>query len=404
MSQSEESIDSTPNKRARKESFDGNTVFLEPHRPELNKFLNLRSDYVHLFIPKNLADAFSTFLNGAKARQDKDEGFILDKNLHNPDKEPEHLTKKFQHMFNGLTHDIANDLNNYKAEDFFKRLDQTDFEAFKRARSKLSYWFTSGSHLLNKLRRPSDTNSYLKVGLNFSPTVKNQDIRYKCTEAFHELKEKLETTVTSQVLKDTISFTENLNEEWMNTKKDQHEHFILCKAFRSVLLYNRDISRDLLHFIPKGFFTPSDSDSSFRLPRQTNDVVRHTQRTYHRKRVSYAPESSDTNTNDSEESQSKQPLRNESDRENTRRRSYRPSEDRYSRSDSSHVSSYEDEYPAYDDSYNQKKQRYKSHVTRPEPLHMKSALKKNLTESEDEEYQTTRRPHFKRKEPEIVWV
>jgi hypothetical protein len=68
------------------------------------------------------------------------------------------------------------------------------------------------------------------------------------------------------------------------------------------------------------------------------------------------------------------------------------------------MSNYEDEYPPYDDNYKQKKPRYSSHVTRPEPLPIKSVLKKNLTESINEEFQTPRRPPFKRKEPKIIWI
>lgn len=388
MSQTEDFVDCTPTKRARKESFDGNTIFVEPHRPELNKLLSSKSDYVHLFIPKHLADSFCTFLNGAKARNDGDKGFVLDSNLKNPANVPEDLSKKFLDLFNGLTYDIGYDLSKYKAEDYVKPLEQNDYEAFKRARNKVSSWFVTGSHLVNKLQRPSNSNAYLKVGLNFSPTVKDQPLRNRCSDALRELKDKLEITVTSQVLKDAICSTEDLYTEWKNliTDKDKREHFILCKAFRSCILFNRHISSDLLHFIPRGYFTTSTSNTN-------------------RKRVSYAPELSDTNSIHSEDTQSTKSVHSDSDGIHAKRRAFRHSDDKSSKSDSSRRSSYDEDFPEYDESFKQQKQRYKSQYSRPDsPSKVKSALKKHHEASDLEESPPPRRPYYKKKQQELLWI
>lgn len=225
-------------------------IILFKHKTQLDPLLlKNNDDYMHLFLPNEMAYCLQEFLQKAKFKPIM-EPVIIENEI------PEDinlLRNSFLTNFNKITRDFGEEMASVSHDKYMERLENQDFELFRTIRKKVNSWFTRGSVLSQKLNRPSCELDLLQIGLKF-----DQSVRYDSIEAISSkmktLKKEFESSLLVAAINDCTVLNESILDILSKAKENENKtvYFIVCKAYRTALLSNRDLSRDLLKFIPKG--------------------------------------------------------------------------------------------------------------------------------------------------------
>lgn len=370
-----------------------NVLFRRPLDPDVAKFLD-DDRYVCMILSKDMAKSFKEFLTkGLAAIEDISNKTIT---IEEFDKDySQAKTSNFQDVFKSIKKTLVDNLDANSSQDFSKKLDECDFDKFKKCRSMISKWFVSGEHLSNKLRDNSRTNQYLKVGLDFSPAVTSQNLKDKCSSELTSLRDRLEMELSMSVVDNCIDKCEALKSEILETSHNPQDSYILSKAFRAVLLYHKDLAKDLLRHIPKTKEYVVYSNQYKRRPGQNyHEFRRRPNNNYHRQ---FDRNDVDDGYDD-HGTRFRRPVYHDDHeqverRQQSRRPQYRrefvddvddrPHYRRQSRNFSV-TDRYDEDFPAYNNNFTQKKQRYES--------------------VNDEVFERKRRQSFRSNKPNFKWV
>lgn len=224
-------------------------VFVAPHNPKFLNLLSKKDDYVHLFIPKDLATAFSEFLGRSGTALNEAHSIIV---VEDDCNDLHFLIDKFNKNFKPLLTALTDELPKHTHSKYTEELTQEAFLKFKQIRGLVTKWFVHCKHLDNKLTKGNTpTNRYCKLAMQFSPAVKNEELRDKCNSSLINLRDKLEKELSASVIEEANSLTNQLSDEFRESKLNPEDLFLLCKALRTVLLNNRELAGKLIDKIPK---------------------------------------------------------------------------------------------------------------------------------------------------------
>jgi hypothetical protein len=210
-------------------------------------------DYVILCIPKALASSLQNFLDKSANTL---EGLKIKTPIINVDDDVEedsafhtNLSDEFRTTFSGLKSEFSSLVSKYKNTDLAKDVKPELLQEFKRTRTILTRWFTTGQHLTNKLAKPlTHTNDYLKLGFNFSPAVRNDDLQIEITRKIQTLKTTCENLLTDSVVNSSrqknYEATEILNK--VLSSDDPDLKFLVAKIYRCIVRSNQH----LIHSTP----------------------------------------------------------------------------------------------------------------------------------------------------------
>ena len=278
-------------------SVGGIFTFLTQDATDIERFLD-PDDYVIVCIPKGLANSLQTFLDKSAKTLDglniKTPGAVI-----NDEEEDSafhtNLSDEFRTTFSSLKSEFSNLMSKYKDTDLVKDVKPELLQDFKKIRSTLSRWFSSGQHLANKLAKPlSHTNDYIKLGYNFSPAVQDDDLKNDITRKIQTLKSTCETLLTDSVVdsarRKNYDATEIINKSLASNDPDFK--FLVAKTYRCIVRNNQHLThskpwvkRPPRQQIPQDFNRPPpterDRHDSYNQPRdaqapQTSFVQRQT--------------------------------------------------------------------------------------------------------------------------------
>jgi len=92
---------------------------------------------------------------------------------------------------------------------------------------------------------------YVQLELSFSGNVLEK-LKSVCADEVRNLKRALENKLTLAALEEADTLIDDLNETFIDSYMSEDQLFSISKAFRAVLIHNRDISKDLMYCLPKG--------------------------------------------------------------------------------------------------------------------------------------------------------
>ena len=254
MASSDSELRPTGTKRIRpgstNSSDDTPQIFQLPNEPVHLRELVKKPNYVHLFVPKDLADSLTSFLSKTSV--------VVDRNLHStvtihPDGTSLNvLNETFIKQFKKVKSTLANHMRKFSHKQFLNELDPTDLEAFRTYRTQISKWYTHCQHLENKIIFGNTaTNRHLKLATQFSPSVKDRRLKDQCTDKLAAVREDIEISLHRSVVEHALTTNDSIADEINNLLTTESNLFIICKAFRTVLLHNRKIAGKLIDDIPR---------------------------------------------------------------------------------------------------------------------------------------------------------
>lgn len=363
-------------------------IFMEPHRPDMLRYLAKKDDYVHLFLPRDIAKAFTDFLTKTEISVSKVKNSVIVIDDENVDLKK--ITEDFKRDFTDIKTVLCEKMSKHEHSKYVEKLTDNDFSKFKKIRSTVTKWFKHCQHLENKLiKGNSATNRYCKLAMQFSPAVKSEELRDTCNSKLIDLRDQLESELNRSVIEEAITLTDTVSNELNEANQNTHDLFLMCKAFRTVILRSRDIAGKLIDKVPKGQFRDfSDGHNNHRNENFDN-------RNY-QKRPYYNHYHSRTYNNQNFDRQFVN--RRQYDRGTNRnrdqdfKRDYRSHYDgrQQHRRDSTRLesnSTYDDDFPRYNNTYKQKKQRYVPQ-----------------TYDNDSVFDNERRPSFRNHETGVKWM
>jgi len=223
-----------------------NDSFILDH-PQIYKAVTNPSDYVHIMIPRTLEEAFRAFLTTFKQAttnvtrpEEISTGTDTSTNI---------SEGEFIQEFDKILKSMLGFLKNMIHSQIIRNLDEDDLSKFKEYRSLITQWYSSCLHFKrNLLKVPQDRN-FISLDAIFSPSVASEKVKNFCNKEVAALKTKLESEVASDLLRILSSRNSDMGSLWSNM--GEKDKFLFGKAFRAVLLNNREISKDFLMYIPK---------------------------------------------------------------------------------------------------------------------------------------------------------
>jgi hypothetical protein len=420
-------------------------IVLFKHKTQLDPLLlKNNDDYMHLFLPTEMAYCFQEFLQKAKFRPimepviSVNEVITDDVNL---------LRSSFLSDFTKITRDLGEEMSSVSHDRYMARLENQDFENFRTIRRKINTWFTRGSVLSQKLNRPSCELDLLQIGLKFDQSVRHDSIE-AISSKVRSLKKECESTLLVAAIEECTALNESVVDLLSKAKENEDKtvYLIVCKAYRTALLSNRDFSRDLLRFIPKGgnpnrhmqkkvyfkrphahFNTDSSPTIDSRKSRVDSSHLESSEEDSRKRTVSRGrdksiarPQNDDTPVDNQLDRRGrdsfKRPQNDDTsdeyhgDRRGRVKPISRPQYDDTSDDnqrerrvrDRSIQRPQNDDFPTYDNSYKQKKNKYERHDSfARQDSHSRRSSWDN---SSIEEHEPTGRPSFKRKKQHTEWV
>lgn len=156
-------------------------------------------------------------------------------------------SKKFEHYCNTLMDGIQCS----DPSDFMLQLNERDLDLFREARGKLSKWYVKNKHLMLKLNTTSKSRDVLGFTLNCNPQAVSKDFAAEIFQEFECLRQQLETKASACTLREVMNLEEIMEDFIDKSLADTETKFITFKAFRAVILNNKEISNEWLPRIPK---------------------------------------------------------------------------------------------------------------------------------------------------------
>jgi len=211
-------------------------------------------NYVHFFIPKEIAEAFTEFLSKGAVALSKFDDKVIHIDSDEVELDTHHILDKAHECINSfkdLKRKFNTEIARFSDDKLTDKLNHDEFHEFKKIRSKLNKWFTASQHFTNKIEHSSDSNDYLKMSCNFSPAVKDNVVKDRCIKGLGKCKKDLENRLTESVI-DNINKLQgemdHLFDSTFNSGSDQ-DRLVVCKAMRTTLRN----TFDLQHNRPKRF-------------------------------------------------------------------------------------------------------------------------------------------------------
>jgi hypothetical protein len=247
-------------------SHDNSTPFIMPHIPQpfildppsangdnLRILLNSvkTGDYVHAFLPRDTGTALLGFLERTNLKDSAQYCLSQAPQLNHDSKNYEDTVEAFKFAFNDHISRTSSMLTKYSLDKYTEKLNSTHFEAFKLLRKRITDFYVPCKHLLLKLTNETNTRDYPQLDLAFSYQGVTDEMKASCADEVRKLKVSLEHKLTLSAINRAMPLIEETKETYLDSNMSDEQTFLLCKAFRAVILRYRDISKDILGFLPK---------------------------------------------------------------------------------------------------------------------------------------------------------
>jgi hypothetical protein len=234
--------------------------------------------YMHCLIPMKLGEALNSFLTNSKLQEPKErpnpkEAHFLDHELPNRNTtfpNSEHMIHntgimnkinehddfvaktfdKHKHDFERSCKELAEEIGKIPAEDFLQTLNSTDLSKFRSFRTTISKWFTTNKHIILKISSKSTSREVVGFTLHCNSQSVSAKMEDEFFNEFETLRKTLENRASADVLAKAMSLHEDMKVSIGSILKS-NDAILFLKGFRAVILNNKDISRDLIHHIPK---------------------------------------------------------------------------------------------------------------------------------------------------------
>ena len=214
--------------------------------PEAQGIVPNYQDYSYIIVHNNLLKSVLTALTLVRTREDHTEEAI------DVEEEEDIDPQGFITAFDDIKNKYKEDLKSHSEDKLKEELRGKYFAEFRKFRHQLTKWYVSGQHLLRKITNLSNTNNYIKCPLSFSPAVFDESLKDKCRNILKTTQDKLEKTISHQVLKRAQDLTNDVS-NLLAAVHCEHDNLLLLalmKAFRVVIRTNRHLENERKTFNP----------------------------------------------------------------------------------------------------------------------------------------------------------
>jgi len=165
-------------------------------------------------------------------------------------------------------------VSKHSTDDYVSKLTDSRFEAFKLLRNRITTFFNYCQRLHLKLTSDTKSRDHVQLELSFAGNVLEK-LKPECTDEVRNLNQSLENKLILAALEEADSLIEDMNETLIDSNMSDDQLFLISKAFRAVLIHNREISKDLMYCLPKGAGPKIHRRASEREKPSHNYVTRH---------------------------------------------------------------------------------------------------------------------------------
>lgn len=220
-----------------------------PCNADLSGLFIDQTQYVAIIMPKTMQPAFETFLKEfnkklSEAAQTID---LTDRDDVEPVDSVEIKQQKFLVEYGDLKQKMTDTLRSFTETDLKRDVPKAQYETFRDYRKKLTKWYSTCQHLVNKLTSESASTRYLKTNLSFSPAVKDSGLREACTAKMRNTEKTCENQLTDNVLVSSAHLNDDILSLYQNLliATDDSDLKLLMKAFRVVTRVNRFLTEPM---------------------------------------------------------------------------------------------------------------------------------------------------------------
>ena len=149
------------------------------------------------------------------------------------------LLLNFETQYNNLKKELNNTLHGFNSDDLREKTNtKEEYTAFTDIRKDITQWYVQGQHFCKTIIQYKSTGhiNLIKTNVTTSPSLPHDDKEYCFTE-LEEVTKKQNIIAMNKLLIQHTTRTEHLKQKLQDLTP-----FVIAKAFRTVVLSNKDLS------------------------------------------------------------------------------------------------------------------------------------------------------------------